>query len=216
MTEDEYQRVLANRAQEKTRRETARVHANMKGGLFAPGGAKPLEERKTTDDGKSEHWHQARLISWARASASLQTDKLKALALRWLHSIPNGAWLGGSNPHALANKMRAEGMTAGIHDLRLDYVQCDEQVKEYVKCPGLIIEMKKVGNDLTDEQREYQEFMEAQGFESHLCFTWVQAARAIIAYMRLEKYDAVYGLWIITGRVLFSLWQGAAARPVAS
>jgi hypothetical protein len=39
----------------------------------------------------TEHEEQARLISWATASALVQTDPLKRDALERFHAIPNGA-----------------------------------------------------------------------------------------------------------------------------
>ncbi|MGA9767921.1 MAG: hypothetical protein WBV94_02705 [Blastocatellia bacterium] len=140
--------------------------------------------RKKHDD--REHQEQVAFISWCRWSARQQADPRLREALEWVHAIPNGAHV----TKAQAVKLRAEGLTAGVHDLRVDYVLRDSTGA--INSPGLIIEMKLPGRYLSEEQKKYRDFMHAQGFRDVLCRTWQEAAHSVIDYMKLERYAPIY------------------------
>ncbi|HXG94133.1 MAG TPA: hypothetical protein VNN73_17450 [Blastocatellia bacterium] len=137
-------------------------------------------------DCHDESWHQQRFIRWSRESARMQFNPAHEAALLWLHSVPNGAHL--SKRQAI--KMVAEGMTAGIHDLRLDYVLRDSAGA--INCPGLIIEMKMPGRALSEKQKEYASFMHSQGFRHVICRSWQEAARCVVDYMSLKIYAPIH------------------------
>lgn len=151
-----------------------------------------------TGPGHSEHQHQKALITWSRDSARLQTDPAKRDALNWLHSIPNAA--GGRKPFVnragkkLANfyvlRMIEEGLTAGVLDLRLDYVRRDAD--RLIIAPGLIGEMKKPGERLRPNQRDYATFAKSQGYAVYVWYIWERAAIDIASYMELEEFAPVY------------------------
>ncbi|HEX8185118.1 MAG TPA: hypothetical protein VF747_10215 [Blastocatellia bacterium] len=134
----------------------------------------------------SESQEQIAFIQWCRWSARQQTDPRLREALEWIHAIPNGAHVTKSQ----GAKLRAEGLTAGVHDLRVDYVLRDSSGG--VNCPGLIIEMKLLGKNYTAEQHKYRDFMHKQGFRCILARNWQEAARCVVEYMRLEKYAPIY------------------------
>lgn len=163
-------------------------------GTLFRGGRKSV---RITGDGHSEHQHQVALISWARNSARDQTDELKRSALLWFHAIPNGAFLGsGRDPDRAratrqALKLITEGLTAGVWDLRLDFVIRDEA--NSIITPGLIVEMKRPGNKLSAAQFEYGQFMARLGFERLIALNWQEGARGIASYMKLEKHAPIYG-----------------------
>lgn len=140
--------------------------------------------RKKRDN--REHQEQAAFIQWCRWSARQQTDQRLREALEWIHSIPNGADLSESQRRI----MNAEGRTAGIHDLRVDYVIKDSSGA--INCPGLIIEMKLPGNNYTEDQNKYRDFMHKQGFRCILARNWQEAARSVIEYMQLKKHAPIY------------------------
>jgi|GEM_PF-1282543 len=131
---------------------------------------------------RSEHSHQVRFIQWCLDSARMQGDPLKAEALRWIHSIPNGAY---TTPKQKA-KLKAEGLTPGVHDLRVDWVRRDAYGR--IISPGMIIEMKLPGEKYTPEQLEYKEFMEKQGFTAVLARNWQEAAVAVIEHLELTRH----------------------------
>jgi hypothetical protein len=147
----------------------------------------------------SETEHQQALIDWARDTAALQDDEMKRDALLWLHAIPNGGGRGkpfitrrGARlPPLQAVQMKAEGVVAGINDLRLDYV-VRETTSGSITSPGLVAEMKEKGERLRPEQRDYQQFMLKQGFPCYTWFTWQEGAAAISHYMHLDIIAPVY------------------------
>jgi len=51
--------------------------------------------------------------------------------------------------------------------------------------------MKTPGKSLRPEQRKYQEFMAAQGFECHVWFKWEVGAVAIARYMNLDRFAPI-------------------------
>jgi len=149
-------------------------------------------------DGRSESSHQQRFIAWCRDSVRFQADPLRKEALRWLHSVPNGSFVhrtgaefkGREKAPRQALKLIAEGLTAGVWDLRLDYVLRDSTGT--VNCPGLIIEMKMPGKYLSKEQQDYLDFMHGQGFRCVLARSWQEAARCVIEYMSLKHHAPIY------------------------
>jgi hypothetical protein len=155
--------------------------------------------KKIVGDGHDEHWHQARFVTWARDTARLQSDPLKRAALEWLHSIPNGSYVYRTEADKeqrskrraprQALKLIDEGLTAGIWDLRLDYVVRD--ARNEIFWPGLIIEMKMPGRNLSDKQTEYGSFMLSQGFKVAVCRNWREAAHAVNDFMQLTDFAVI-------------------------
>ncbi|MGA9769996.1 MAG: hypothetical protein WBV94_13210 [Blastocatellia bacterium] len=155
--------------------------------------------KRIVGDGHDEHWHQAAFIRWVRETARLQSDLAKRMALEWLHSIPNGSYVyrteaerqqkGKRRAPRQALKLIDEGLTAGIWDLRLDYVIKDEN--NAVICSGLIIEMKMPGRYLSAEQKAYGEYMAQQGFDLAICREWKIAALRVVDYMELTSFAVI-------------------------
>lgn len=94
--------------------------------------------------------------------------------LRWLYAIPNG---GGRSPReGLA--LKAEGVKPGVSDVCLPVMR-----NGYA---GLYIEMKRrngVPSDVKREQKEFLEFVTAQGYFAKPAFGWIQAADIIRWYL---------------------------------
>lgn len=161
--------------------------------------------KRIVGDGHNEHWHQARFVTWARDTARLQSDPVRRAALEWLHSIPNGSYVyrteadgqqkGKRRAPRQALKLIDEGLTAGIWDLRLDYVVRDESNATIypgaILCPGAIIEMKMPGRKLSDEQTAYGDFMQQQGFERAVCRHWKDAALFVVGFMKLTSFAVI-------------------------
>jgi len=145
-----------------------------------------------------EDEHQRAFIDWKNETAALQVDVLKRQGLEWLHAIPNGGGRGkpfitkrGTRlPPLQAVALKNAGVKSGITDLRLDYVTLDESGR--IVCPGLIIEMKVIGQPLSPDQRQYFKFMRKQGFQCELCYSWQKAALVTVQYMKLDKIAPVY------------------------
>jgi hypothetical protein len=61
----------------------------------------------------SEHEEQASFIAEVHMRYASRDDFISKL----LFAVPNGAWFGGKNPHALMAKYRKEGFKNGVADL---------------------------------------------------------------------------------------------------
>jgi hypothetical protein len=116
----------------------------------------------------SEHEEQKALIEWAKY------QRFNGTPIRDdLHCIPNG----GQRHPAVAAKMKAEGVTAGIPDLMLTI-----PVAPY---HGLFIELKARGGRLTEKQREHIERLRERGYHAVCCVGFDEARIAIERYLGL-------------------------------
>lgn len=114
-----------------------------------------------------EHAHQVALIKWAR----LQSKSMPELNL--LFAIPNG----GLRNIKVAQKLKAEGVRAGIPDLML---ACPRGVHS-----GLFIEMKepKKGK-LSAIQKDMCEQLLTAGYRVVVCYGWDSARDTILEYLK--------------------------------
>lgn len=105
--------------------------------------------------------------------------------LKWLHASANGGSRGDSVRSRMIRgaQLKAQGVKAGVYDILLP-VRRD-------KYSGFYIEMKKPGKLKTknqgrsDEQVEFAEFAEAQGFCTVVCDNWEIAWAYIVGYLNL-------------------------------
>ena len=107
------------------------------------------------------------LFEWA----AVMVGKYPELA--WLYHVPNG----GSRNGAEAGKFQAMGVKRGVPDVALDVARGGFH--------GLRIEMKRRrGGRLSDEQREWIEHLNAEGYRAVVCEGWEAAAKAIEIYLK--------------------------------
>ena len=116
----------------------------------------------------TESAHQQALFAWA----ALHAKDYPSLNL--LHAIPNG----GKRDKVTAGRMKAEGARAGVWDIFLPIPMHNYH--------GLYIEMKVGSNKLTREQQWFREQVNFQGFHAYVCYSWKEAARMLIIYLRME------------------------------
>lgn len=116
--------------------------------------------------------------------------------LQWLHAIPNGGNRGDTaKSRAIeGGRMKAEGVKPGVLDL---FWPLQRYNKNAVTGPntycGLYIEMKRpdlksVKNPLaglSDEQKEFGQFVIDQGYRAVVCYNWQEAAKEIQEYYEL-------------------------------
>ncbi len=124
---------------------------------------------------ESEDSHQIALMCWC----NLAETKVKYPQLRWLYHCPNG----GQRNEREGAKFKAMGVKRGVPDLHL----------VWAKGPfvGLIIELKKESekrinkfwNGASDEQKEWLEHYQTQGYYSDVCYGWEDARDTIIKYL---------------------------------
>ncbi|MBK1727652.1 VRR-NUC domain-containing protein [Halorhodospira neutriphila] len=113
----------------------------------------------------SEHEEQAALFRWA----ALQQRRRPELAL--LHAIPNG----GDRHPAVAARLQAEGVRAGVPDLCLPVARGGWH--------GLYVELKTRRGRPSRRQRAWLRALRAQGYRAELCRGWPQARAVIESYL---------------------------------
>lgn len=117
----------------------------------------------------SESKEQQAVIQWARMQRGLYP------CLKWLHSSLNGVRLRSVGART---KAKREGMTSGVWDLFLPYNNGEKN--------GLYIEMKIKYNKLTDNQKEFGEFVKENNFECHVCYSATEAILVIRRYLGIN------------------------------
>lgn len=116
----------------------------------------------------SEHDEQVALFEWA----ALCTGRWPEIEL--LHAIPNG----GHRHVAVARKMKAEGVKAGVPDLCLPVARGGYH--------GLYIELKHGRNTVTAEQEEWLNALSDQGYYAATAYEFDGASEMIEAYLNGE------------------------------
>ena len=116
----------------------------------------------------TEHQEQAALMQMCR----LHEKKYPGLEL--IHAIPNG----GQRHIAVAAKLKAEGVKAGIPDIFLPVPRGNAH--------GLYVELKAKGGKVSDAQRDMLAALSKQGYACLVAYGWEQAWKEIEAYMKSE------------------------------
>ena len=113
----------------------------------------------------SEHAEQASLIRMC------ELHEAKYPGLELIHAIPNG----GKRHVAVAKKLKAEGVKAGVPDVFLPVPRGDAH--------GLYIELKAKGGNVSDAQRNMLTALEKQGYACIVAYGWENAWAEIKAYL---------------------------------
>ena len=114
-----------------------------------------------------EHNEQVALFEWAAYD--------KRPELKMLFAVPNG----GHRHKAVAGKLKAEGVKAGVEDVFLDVARGGYH--------GLRIEMKAGKNKPTPEQKDWMARHNAEGYLAIVCYSWAEAREVIEGYLELSK-----------------------------
>ena len=128
----------------------------------------------------SEHEEQALFVEAVKRIYANRDDFIPVL----MFAPPNGAWLGGANPYALMNKLKAEGFQSGVADLI--YLQ----PRGPYNC--LAIEFKAIdkreekNGGLSEKQMEFLEQLNAAGGCADVCYGAEHALEVFAAYMAEE------------------------------
>ena len=117
---------------------------------------------------QNEHREQVALFNWAEWM-SKQHPKLKMM-----FAIPNG----GARHIAVARKLKAEGVKAGVPDI---FLACPNE-----KYHGMFIELKSSKGKLSDRQSIWLAVLFGFGYEVKVAFGWQEAATAIADYLGIE------------------------------
>jgi len=93
-------------------------------------------------------------------------------------AIPNGGWRSAKT----AINLKKAGVKAGVWDI---FCPTNEYLFVEKGKIGLFIEMKAGKGNLTQEQVEFADFNSAYPYK--VCWSWVEAARAIIDFYELDE-----------------------------
>lgn len=117
----------------------------------------------------SEHTEQANLFEWA----ALQTNVMPEL--EWLYAVPNG----GKRHIAVAAKMKAEGVKAGVPDVVLPAARGG-----YF---GLYIEMKVDGRKPSKSQKKWLKYLISAGYHAVVCNGFYEAKDMLVWYLAQKR-----------------------------
>jgi len=116
-----------------------------------------------------EHQEQVALFRWVRFRVQRWPE------LELLHAIPNG----GDRHPAVAAKLKAEGVKAGVPDICLPVARGRHH--------GLYIELKAGKNGASPVQRQWIAALRAHGYRAEVCRGWEAAARLIVEHLEQEE-----------------------------
>lgn len=114
---------------------------------------------------RTEHQEQAALFR----VAALHEKKWPELAQ--MFAVPNG----GQRHIAVAARLKAEGVKAGVPDIFLPAPRGQAH--------GLFIELKAEGGRVSAAQRNRLAALARQGYACRVCYGWEEAWREIQAYL---------------------------------
>lgn len=115
-----------------------------------------------------ESLEQTWLFQW------VATQESKYPELELLHHIPNG----GKRDKRTAEKLKAEGVKAGVPDICLPVAR-----KGY---NNLYIELKRIGGKASKEQKQWIDKLNKAGNKAVIKEGWIEAAKEIIDYMDMN------------------------------
>lgn len=114
----------------------------------------------------TEEQEQITLFNWAAMMEYRYPE------LRYMYHVPNG----GYRNKAEAGRFKAQGVKSGVPDIVLPAARGQYH--------GLYIELKRTeGGKLSADQRDWLEFLTAQGYFAVVCKGWEEASHAIRSYL---------------------------------
>lgn len=126
----------------------------------------------------SEDGHQVVLFHWA----SLAKGKYPELA--WLYAVPNG----GLRSKAVACKLKAGGVKAGVLDVHLDVarkgfhgLRIELKVPETKAIPG--VTKRTPPGSISPEQKAWINHHIEQGYSARIAYGWVEAMEILVDYL---------------------------------
>ena len=112
---------------------------------------------------------QTKLFNWITFARVAMPE------LDMLYHIPNGGY---RNKREAAN-LKRQGVRAGVPDLCLPVARGNYH--------GLYIELKYGTNTATENQREWLNRLQAQGYAVAVCYGWEQAKHVLEKYLAISK-----------------------------
>lgn len=115
----------------------------------------------------------------------LRMHEEKYPILKYVFAIPNG----GHRHKAVAAKMKAEGVKAGVWDVFVPvskYEDGDDYYGPHILECGLWIEMKYGSNKLTENQESFRNAL-IDDYDFEVCYSGIEAANVIFEYLGISE-----------------------------
>ncbi|MDL2315485.1 VRR-NUC domain-containing protein [Desulfovibrio sp. OttesenSCG-928-A18] len=129
-------------------------------------GKRAQRRQARTEKRRYEHEEQVALVARCREMENQYPE------LTLLYAVPNG----GHRHVAVAAKLKAEGVKAGVPDLFLPVPRNPFH--------GLYIELKAAWGTVSDSQRRMLRALEKQGYACVVAYGWIAAWEEIEAYLK--------------------------------
>jgi hypothetical protein len=113
----------------------------------------------------TEREQQQRVMKWA------QEHEAELPELKLLYHVPNER---KCTPQQ-GKQLKLMGVRAGVPDLFLPVARAGFH--------GLYIEMKTQGGKVSENQRYWIENLTVQGYDCHVCYSWIDAVEVLQAYL---------------------------------
>ena len=115
----------------------------------------------------TESEEQQALFQWAKLMQNMHPE------LELMYHVPNG----GKRHIGTARRLKAEGVKSGVPDVCLPVSRGEYH--------GLYIELKRTkGSTKSDNQEQWIEKLNTQGYCAILCYGWEDASRVILNYLK--------------------------------
>jgi hypothetical protein len=133
--------------------------------------------------GNSEHVEQVNFFYWA------WVNRAKHPALELMFAIPNG----GHRHIAVARKLKAEGVKAGVPDIFLPWPVQGSMCPHGSGAHGFFLEMKSDKGKATLEQKEWITKLRNAGYVADVFRGFEEAAEATCNYLGIDpKTTGIY------------------------
>ncbi len=118
----------------------------------------------------------------------IRLNETKWPLLQWVYHVPSGEL---RHP-VVAKRLKAQGVRPGVWDITVDVPKWTRLGSAYgggetITYSGLRIEMKVPGKKLTPAQIDWGAHYKSHGFDTEVCFSWVQAWNRIVIYLDYEE-----------------------------
>ena len=124
-----------------------------------------VKTQTATAEKLTERQQQQRVVKWAKEHEAEYPE------LKLLYHVPNER---RCTPQQ-GRQLKLMGVRSGVPDLCLPVARAGFH--------GLFIEMKTQGGRVSENQNFWIENLTAQGYECHVCYSWVDAVEVLQAYL---------------------------------
>lgn len=129
----------------------------------------------------TEHAHQVALMI---ALTELRKQRpADAECIRWICAIPNG----GERDVAVAGRLKAEGVKAGVHDILLPFPRGRYHCA-WIEMKKPSVKTKK-NRGMSDAQIEFGMFIHKQGMKTYLAHSWDEALAHVTEYLDMGSFN---------------------------